>query len=196
MNRKDATKELEKQEIYYTFMSTYLRRAERDEEMLLWRGLTIRNIWYSPAKLDNWLSQSVQNIRRSHVYRGNHEKLNIGTNNRREKSLAEVKFQGGIFQGDVLSPLLFVIAMMPLNHISGNAQADTKINRAMYKDGIKLFAINKKKGNTIISYEATQWIHRDGIWRRKMCLPNNESWKTINDGRNVTNKFREKKNAR
>ena len=33
------------------------------------------------------------------------------------KSLAETKIQRGIFQGDALSPLLFIIAMMPLNHI-------------------------------------------------------------------------------
>ena len=33
------------------------------------------------------------------------------------KSLTEAKIQRGIFQGDVLSPLLFIIAMMPLNHI-------------------------------------------------------------------------------
>ena len=33
------------------------------------------------------------------------------------KSLAETKIQRGIFQGDALSLLLFIIAMMPLNHI-------------------------------------------------------------------------------
>ena len=33
------------------------------------------------------------------------------------KSLAETKIQRGIFQGDALSPLQFIIAMMPLNHI-------------------------------------------------------------------------------
>ena len=30
------------------------------------------------------------------------------------RSLAEAKIQRGIFQGDVLSPLLFIIAIMPL----------------------------------------------------------------------------------
>ena len=33
------------------------------------------------------------------------------------KTLAEVETQRDIFQGDSLSPLLFVIDMMPLNHI-------------------------------------------------------------------------------
>ena len=35
----------------------------------------------------------------------------------RGKSLAETKIQRGIFQGDAQSPLLFIIAMMSLNHI-------------------------------------------------------------------------------
>ena len=38
------------------------------------------------------------------------------------KSLAEVKIQRGIFQGDVLSLLLFVITMMPLKHIHSRIQ--------------------------------------------------------------------------
>ena len=31
--------------------------------------------------------------------------------------LAETKIQRSIFQGDALSPIQFIIAMMPLNHI-------------------------------------------------------------------------------
>ena len=33
------------------------------------------------------------------------------------KTLTKVKIQRGIFQGDALSPLLFVIAMLPFSHI-------------------------------------------------------------------------------
>ena len=44
------------------------------------------------------------------------KKLESGID-RRKKTLAEVKIQRGIFQGDVLSPSLFIIAMMSLNHI-------------------------------------------------------------------------------
>ena len=40
------------------------------------------------------------------------------------KRLAEKKIQRGIFQGDALSTLLFIISMMPHNHIE-NAQLDT-----------------------------------------------------------------------
>ena len=34
-----------------------------------------------------------------------------------EREVAEAEIQRGIFQGDALSPLLFIITMMPLNHI-------------------------------------------------------------------------------
>ena len=74
------------------------------------------------------------------------------------KSLAEIKIQKGMFQGDALSPLLFVIVMRPLNHILRKCPARYKlsklqenINRLMYTDNIKLFAKNEKiigKSNT------------------------------------------------
>ena len=35
------------------------------------------------------------------------------------ETLTEVKIQSGIFQGDLLSPMLFDIAMMPLNYVHG-----------------------------------------------------------------------------
>ena len=73
------------------------------------------------------------------------------------KSLAETKIQRGIFQGDALSPLLFVIAMMPLNHILRKCTAGYKLSRSqekgnhlIYMDDIKLFAKNEKDLETLI----------------------------------------------
>ena len=73
------------------------------------------------------------------------------------RSFAEVKIQRGIFQGDALSPLLFVIAMMPLNHILRKCTAgyklsksQEKINLLIYMDDIKLFAKNEKGLETLI----------------------------------------------
>ena len=59
------------------------------------------------------------------------------------KSLAEVKIQRGMFQWDALSPLLLVIAMIPLNHILRKCTAGYKLSRSqeninhlIYMDGI------------------------------------------------------------
>ena len=73
------------------------------------------------------------------------------------RSLAETKIQRGIFQGDSLSSLLFIIAMMPLNHKLRKCTAgyklsrlQKKINHLMYMDDIKLFAKNEKELETLI----------------------------------------------
>ena len=74
----------------------------------------------------------------------------------RGKNLTEVKIQRCIFQGDVLSPLLIVIAMIPPNHIlrecTGNNKlhkSHEKINHLIYMDDIKLFAKNDKELETL-----------------------------------------------
>ena len=73
------------------------------------------------------------------------------------RSIAETKIQRGIFQGDALSPLLLIIAMMPLNHILRKCAAgykltrsQEKINHLMYMDDFKLFAKNEKEMETLI----------------------------------------------
>ena len=65
--------------------------------------------------------------------------------------------QRGIFQGYALSPLLFIIAMMPLNHILRKCAAgyklgrsQEKINYLMYMDDIKILAKNEKELETLI----------------------------------------------
>ena len=45
------------------------------------------------------------------------------------ESLAETKTQSGIFQGDALSPLLFIIAMMLLNHILRKSTVGYKLTK-------------------------------------------------------------------
>ena len=73
------------------------------------------------------------------------------------RSIAKTKIQRRIFQGDTLSPLLFIIAMMPLNHILRKCTAryklsrlQEKINHLMYMDDIKLFAKYEKELETLI----------------------------------------------
>ena len=72
------------------------------------------------------------------------------------RSLTETKIPRGIFQ-DALPALIFIIAMMPLNHILIRYTAEyklsrsqEKINHLMYMDDIKLFAKNEKELETFI----------------------------------------------
>ena len=73
------------------------------------------------------------------------------------RTLAEAKIQKGIFQGDAQSPLLFIIATMPLNHILRKcttgyklSRLQEKVNPLMYMDDIKLLAKNEKEWETLI----------------------------------------------
>ena len=113
------------------------------------------------------------------------------------KILIEVKIQRSIFQGDPLSPFLFVIAMIPLNHILRKCTAkykltksQEKINHLMFMDDIKLFSKNKKELETNTHSQNIQSEHRNGIWHRKMCHASNEKWQTTPYGWNGTTKLR------
>ena len=86
----------------------------------------------------------------------------------RGQSLAEVKIQRGIFQGDALSPLLFVIAMMPLKHILRKCTAGyklstslEKINHLMYMDDIKLLKKPKTKIESEILIQTVRIYSQD-----------------------------------
>ena len=72
------------------------------------------------------------------------------------KSLTEVKIQRGIFQEDAVSPLLFVIVVMPLNYIleewTGGYKLhkfQEKISHLIYMADIKLFVKTAKDLETL-----------------------------------------------
>ena len=76
------------------------------------------------------------------------------------RSLAEAKVQRDIFQGVALSPLLFIIAMMPLNHILRKCIADTNlVDRKKNMDDIKRFTKNEEELETLIlAVRHRDWI--------------------------------------
>ena len=85
------------------------------------------------------------------------------------KSWAETKIQRGIFQGDALSPRLFIIAMMPLNHTHRKCTTGYKLSRSqkMYMDDKTICKKWKRTGNP-----------RNGIWHGKMRPVRNGKWQT------------------
>ena len=71
--------------------------------------------------------------------------------------LAEVNIRRGIFQGDSLSPLLFVVAMIPMTRVLQKMEIGYQlkkegsiINHLMFMDDIKLYGRNIKDVDTLI----------------------------------------------
>ena len=82
---------------------------------------------------------------------------------------------------DALSPLLFIIVILPLNHIIRTftagytlSKSHDKINHLTYMDDMELFSKNEKELETNKCSENIQSGYRDGIWHRKMCHASNE----------------------
>ena len=78
------------------------------------------------------------------------ESTTVGTN------LAEVKIQIALFPGDVLSPFIFVIVIIPLNPVLRKCKVvykftklQEKFNYLMCMDDIQLFAIYEKEWRTL-----------------------------------------------
>ena len=71
-------------------------------------------LWYGPTILDNRVSKNVEDIRQSHYIHYRRMKNWKAELTAGGKSLAEDKFQKGIFQGVVPLPLQFVIRIMLL----------------------------------------------------------------------------------
>ncbi|XP_068741787.1 uncharacterized protein [Montipora capricornis] len=72
------------------------------------------------------------------------------------EDLGEVNVKRGIFQGDSLSPLLFVLSMVPLSLILRKVNGyyewgkkDYKLNHLLYMDDLKLFAKSEEQIDTL-----------------------------------------------
>ena len=75
----------------------------------------------------------------------------------RNEVIGEVRIRRGIFQGDVLSPLLFVVSMIPLTRILRKANtgyefsaSKVKINHLHYMDDLKLYGKSQKDLESLI----------------------------------------------
>ena len=71
--------------------------------------------------------------------------------------LGEVKIEREIFQGDSLSPLLFVVILIPLTHILRKAKpgyqftnSGEKINHLLFMDDLKLDSKSEKTFDCLI----------------------------------------------
>ena len=72
------------------------------------------------------------------------------------EDLGEVNVKRGIFQGDSLSPLLFLLSMVPLSLILKKVNACYKWGKKEYKlnhlfmDDLKLYAMSEEQTNTLV----------------------------------------------
>ena len=133
------------------------------ESKTRWKNLT--TTWIDYKKAYNTVPHSWM-INYLKMYKISHEVINLIEKTMKtwrveltagSIGLAEANILRDIFQGDALSPLLFIIAMIPLNHILRKCTAGYKLSRwqekvshLMYMDDIKLFAKNEKELETLI----------------------------------------------
>ena len=74
-----------------------------------------------------------------------------------DEDLGEVNVKRGIFQGDSLSPLLFVLSMVPLSLTLKKVNAcykwgkkEYKLNHLLFMDDLKLYAKSEEQTNTLV----------------------------------------------
>ena len=80
------------------------------------------------------------------------------------ETLGLVDIRRGIFQGDSLSPLIFIVCMVPLTKILENAKAGytlgaVEINHLFFVDGLKVYGKDKAEIESLVS--TVQLISQD-----------------------------------
>ena len=86
-------------------------------------------------------------------------------------TLAEVNIRRGIFQGESLSPLLFIVAMIPMTRVLERAgfgyqlkKGDSRIKDLMFMDDMKLFGRGTKEMDTLVQVASGR------VWNKEMCI--------------------------
>ena len=141
--------------------------------------------WYHDTSLvDYWMHEHACLVSQKtwRVY----SKTVLNNGRRNWLLLGEVCIKRGILQGDSLSPLLFVLALMPLTLVLRKVKAGYNlenglptINHLLFMDDLKLYGKKQKPGWYIATVcPSSQWRHQNGIWNRKMRRPGHEEEET------------------
>ena len=78
--------------------------------------------------------------------------------------LENVKIKRGIFQGDSLSPLLFVVSLIPLTQILRKVKcgyalkSGDKLNHLLFMDDLKLFAKDERERESMAYFRQFRYL--------------------------------------
>ena len=122
------------------------------------------------------------------------------------QKLGTVRIRRGIFQGDSLSPLLFVLALIPMSLVLREVKAGYvlgdlrgKVNHLLFMDDLKLYGQNEKQIDTVVNTvriwsqdigmefgigKCAVLIMKRGVFSRSegIQLPNDEVIKNVEEG--------------